>query len=70
MTSTKKAYLWVVNWGVFGIHKTPYVTADLFFSSREKFWELLGTSLPREEQLVEVDVPIDFVSWDYIPDNY
>lgn len=65
----KKAYLWIVVWE----HRAgcnQYVTADLFFSSREAFCKLWLSSSAESEQLVEVDVPDDFNDWDYIPENY
>lgn len=65
--NTKPAWVWV-----YPIH--PYLTGypgvvgDLFFSSPEKFKELLGRD--DGETLVEVTVPKDFDDWDYIPIDY
>ena len=61
----KTVYGWVVDWGD---KKYPRLSVDLFFSSKEKFNELLGYS--NEEQLVPVEVAEDFCDIDYIPDNY
>lgn len=61
----KWAYLWVVDWN----HTNPpTASADLFFSSKEKFYELLPWY--KNEQLIKVHVPKDFNDWDYVPDNY
>jgi hypothetical protein len=70
----KTAYLWIVDWGLIQPehYPAPYrsVTADLFFSSVEKFKELYTASNAGEQQLVVVQVPDDFEHWDFIPDNY
>lgn len=69
----KTAYLWIVDWGLIQPehYPAPYrnVTADLFFSSREKFIELCPCDAEME-QLVAVQVPDDFEYWDFVPDNY
>lgn len=66
--NTKPAWIWV-----HAIHPYcvgyPGVVAELFFSSPEKFRELLGRD-DAEETLVPVTVPKDFDNWDYIPENY
>jgi hypothetical protein len=71
--NTKPAYLWVFARHPYTIHY-PGVQGDLFFSSPEKFRELLGRDLQPaavdEEVLVKVTVPLDFDNWDYIPENY
>lgn len=70
----KTAYLWIVDWGMVQpqYYPKPYrkVTADLFFSSVEKFNELWPWKDSEPQQLVAVQVPDDFDNWDYIPDNY
>ena len=68
--NTKRAFVWV-----HAIHPYcvgyPGVTAELFFSSREKFNEAFGfADHPERETLVEVTVPKDFEDWDYIPRDY
>jgi hypothetical protein len=62
---TKTAYAWLVNWGP---DCTPLVSVDLYFSSVDKFKELLTTK--STETLIKIIVPEDFEDWDYIPDNY
>ena len=62
----KKAYLWVVVWKINGV---PSVSADLFFSSKEKFHELINYDA-KDEQLLEIKVPEEFNNWDFIPENY
>lgn len=61
----KTVYLWVCDWGP---PCTPRISADLFFSSKERFYEL-WTQAPGE-QLVPVQVPLEFDNLDYIPENY
>lgn len=76
--SQKTAYLWVVDFGSFvaGANQAPdakpmrHISADLFFSSLEKFLELYTCSDAAKQQLVQVQVPVDFDHWDFIPDNY
>lgn len=63
----KKAYLWIADFGT-TCPKHQRIKADLFFSSSEKFYDLLGSGSAK--QLVEVEVPDDFDEWDYIPDSY
>jgi hypothetical protein len=65
----KTAHLWIVDWS-FVRKGQGQVSADLFFSSPEKFRELYTASDAAEQQLVPVQVPDDFDDWDYIPDNY
>lgn len=69
----KTVYGWVAVWPVklnaWG-RVAPNVTVDLFFSSREKFEELLGWSNMDKEILVPVEVPEEFEDLDYIPENY
>lgn len=48
----------------------PGVNADLFFSSPEKFKELLARDMDEYEALVKVRVPADFDDWDYFPNDY
>ena len=48
---------------------TATSTPSLFFSSKEKFKELLPWD-KGENQLVPVQVPEDFDNLDYIPENY
>ena len=43
---------------------------DLFFSSPEKFKELLGRPMDEYDTLVRVRVPADFDNWDYFPSDY
>jgi hypothetical protein len=68
----KTALLWIVDWSFCRERKggQGQVSADLFFSSKEKFRALYGASNPADEQLVKVNVPDDFDDWDYIPENY
>ena len=71
--NTKDAYIWA-----FGIHPVcigfPGIEGDLYFSSIEKFDEVIGLKRIEEsdgyETLVKVKVPKDFDDWDYCPDNY
>jgi hypothetical protein len=65
----KIAHLWIVDWS-FAKKGHRQVSADLFFSSPEKFRELYTASDADVQQLVQVQVPDDFDDWDYIPDNY
>jgi hypothetical protein len=71
--NTKPAWVWVYAIHPYCIHY-PGVTWDLFFSSPEKFREILGRDLKPsavdEEILVKVTVPEAFDDWDYIPENY
>lgn len=69
----KPAYLWVVDWSFADPDRENpqnQVTADLFFSSPDKFRELYTASDWHEQQLVAVQVPDNFEWWDFIPDNY
>ncbi len=74
----KRAYAWIFNWGEVGFcykepqsyPRSPEIGADLFFSSKEKFEELLGRSLDSKDMLFPIMVPDDFDNWDFIPDNY
>lgn len=67
----KIAYAWVVNWADVGYEiKEPRVTVDYFFSSREKFEEVVGKTVASHETLVPIRVPLDFDDWDYCSDNY
>jgi hypothetical protein len=70
----KTAHVWIVDWGLLQSQHYPkpfrQVTADLFFSSPEKFKELYTGSDVDQQQLVAVQVPDDFDRWDFIPDNY
>jgi hypothetical protein len=66
---TKTAYMWVYSVHPYGIGY-PGVCAELFFSSPEKFKELLGREPGEYEALVKVTVPKDFDDWDYIPEDY
>lgn len=43
---------------------------ELFFSSPEKFKQLLGREMDEFEALVKVPVPPDFDNWDFIPNDY
>ena len=65
----KTVYGWVVDWGTY---RTPRVSIDLFFSSKEKFKELIGDTKVAADnrQLVPIKVPDDFDDLDCIPDNY
>lgn len=67
--NSKAAYLWIAD---FGEHVKPSmrICADLFFSSKEKFYSLYGCSDKYDQQLVKVAVPKDFDWWDFIPENY
>jgi hypothetical protein len=65
---TKTVLLWVVDWS-FANAVTVRVSADLFFSSREAFRKEWGRD-DSDEQLVEVQVPVDFDHMDFIPENY
>ncbi len=67
--NTKPAWVWVYAIPPYVIGY-PGVMGDLFFSSPEKFKELLGRELEDTDTLVKVTVPNDFDDWDYIPDNY
>lgn len=71
MTSSpsKDAYLWIADFGK-NVRPDRRICADLFFSSPEKFAELVFLRYPEDEQLVKVKVPADFDWWDFIPDNY
>lgn len=57
----KTAYLWIVDWGLIQPehYPKPYrsVTADLFFSTKEKLAELVPWTATEQQQLVEVQVP-------------
>lgn len=64
---SKKAYLLVCDLGPKCFRR---LSADLFFSSKEKFRELWKQEMRGFDQLVEVSVPDDFDDWDYIPENY
>jgi hypothetical protein len=74
----KTVYGWVVDWndvtstntGDRIIGKEPKVTIDLFFSSREKFNELVYLKHPEQEILVPCVVDDSFDELDFIPDNY
>lgn len=58
----------VYGWAVYVPQWNRPLAIDLFFSSRERFYELWnGTGV---EQLVEITVPEGFDDLDYIPDNY
>lgn len=70
MTKTKTVYLWIVDWSFCTSNQSSRITADLFFSSIEKFRELYTGSDADQEQLVPVQVPEDFTWLDFIPDNY
>lgn len=61
----KTVFAWVVNWGY---DCTPRVSIDLFFSSEETAYSLLGSQ--EALQLVPIQVPEDFNDLDYIPENY
>lgn len=65
----KDAYMWVYSCHPYTIG-FPGCNADLFFSGREKFLELLGRPMDDYEALVKVRVPKDFDNWDYIPNDY
>lgn len=74
---TKIVYGWVVDWNIrFDLppETEPNVSIDLYFSSREKFKELLGWSLESTkeemERLLPCKVGADFDDLDYIPENY
>jgi hypothetical protein len=71
--NTKPAWVWVYAMHPYTIGY-PGVQGDLFFSSPEKFRELLGRDLQPatvdQEVLVKVTVPEAFDDWDYIPENY
>ena len=66
---TKDAWMWVIS-----IHPDdfnfPGIMGDLYFSSPEKFRELLGRDPSEYETLAKVQVPADFDDWDYIPGEY
>ena len=64
----KTAYLWIVAWQKPN-EPSQRISADLFFSSKDKFISLLGKQA-FTEQLVPVKVPDTFDNWDFIPDNY
>ena len=64
---TKPAWLWVIIDEEPG-HGGP-VSGDLVFSTPAKCQEILGWWDARF-QIVEIQVPIGFTDWDYIPDNY
>lgn len=74
----KIAYAWVVDWNLFpdklGPDDEPNLAIDLYFSSREKFIELLGwgagESEKEAERLVPINVGDNFDKWDFIPDTY
>ena len=65
---SKKAYLWVWFWPDHVRHG-GHCNADLVFSSRAKFLEVVGHPY-ENDQLVEIQVPEWFDNWDYVPDNY
>lgn len=69
----KTVYLWIVDFGLVQPehYPAPYrnIDASLFFSSKERFKELLPWE-KKEQQLVAVQVPEDFDDLDYIPENY
>ena len=70
--ATKSAWGWVVNWGG-DMSRIGCITIDLFFSSPTKLEEILGYNPQADHQppqLVEIQVPLDFEDWDYIPENY
>ena len=66
--NTKEAYMWVIACHPWTIGY-PGCHADLYFSSKEKFLELLKRPLDEYEALVKVWVPKDFDDWDYIPND-
>jgi hypothetical protein len=67
--STKTALVWVHDVHPYCINY-PGVIAELFFSSREVFEQLLGRPLDDGDALVKVRVPVDFDHWDFIPNDY
>ena len=67
MAKKKKAWLWVVDWGK---ECSPRVSADLFFSTPTKLFEIVTCLTPEKAQLVEVEVPTEFDHWDFVPENY
>ena len=67
--NTKIAYVWAYPAHPYTIGY-PGVVADLFFSSPEKFKELLGREPDEFDTLVRVWVPKYFDNWDYIPEDY
>jgi hypothetical protein len=66
--NTKPAWVWVIPIHPYCVGY-PGVSADLFFSSPEKFREERGRH-DLEDTLVEITVPADFKDWDYIPLDY
>lgn len=63
---TKIIYLWVVK-----SFLDPFdISAPFFFSSREAFIKAHGGSHAKDEQLVPVEVPAEYVPDDFIPDNF
>jgi len=59
----KTVYGWLVEW------PDNRISIDLFFSSPEKFYELLPFS-SEKEHLIKIEVKDTFDDLDYIPDNY
>lgn len=69
---TKVAWLYVYASHPFtnGWRNGLRIFSDLYFSSKDKFFELWGRPLVDDEALIRVQVTKDFNDWDYIPNDY
>jgi len=68
--NVKKAWVWVFPAHPYTVGYPGIAGGDLFFSSPEKFKELLGRDPDDTDTLAPVWVPPDFDNWDYMPENY
>lgn len=65
----KQVWIWV--WTSSFPQLAGQVHGDLYFSSKEKFLELLERPMiDGEEALIKIWVDKDFDDMDYIPENY
>ena len=66
----KTVYAWVADFNEDREGLPPYYKIDLFFSSEEKFLELYAPYCGKKQILSPIEVPDEFNTLDFIPDNY
>lgn len=69
----KTVFGWVADWNEYRTDefaKTPDVTIDYYFSSREAFEKVVGKSVADSQTLVPIKVSDEFDDMDYCSDNY